>query len=215
MFDNSEVLEGFIVLEGLDGSGTTTQKEKLAKHLQQKNIPHYSTSEPTDNSIGKLIRNILAAKEPAERSTLARLFAADRNEHLYGSGGIIGNRAQGRLIICDRYLFSSLAYQGSDLSIEKIWELNKHFPLPEILFFLDISPGDAEERYRLRKDLDIYEKRELHEAVRRNYNTILSELQKSPVHVHCIDATLGAEKIFTELWTVLSSHPIVNPIVKE
>ena len=210
MFSDNEIVKGFIVLEGLDGAGTTTQQKKLAEHLHRRNVPCYMTSEPTDSGIGKLIRNVLASKELVDRSTLARLFAADRNEHLYGQEGIMHHCAQGNVVICDRYFFSSLAYQGSDLGIEEVWELNKYFPLPEILFFLDIYPEDAENRYKSRKNLEIYEKKELQEQVRKNYNQVFSELSKTSVNFHRIDATQEVEEIFTELWRVLSSHPIVK-----
>ncbi|MGI9255621.1 MAG: dTMP kinase [Salinispira sp.] len=210
MFANSKILKNFIILEGLDGSGTTTQQTILKNFLQEKDIPYHLTSEPTTFSIGRLIRNILSTREHAEKSTLAYLFAADRNEHLHASGGMIEMCNQNRLVICDRYLFSSLAYQGCDLGMEYVWELNKNFPLPEILFYIDIDPLQAENRYASRAELEIYEKKETQKQVRANYNVILTELEKTPVQLYRIDATLPIEKISAEIWTKLSNLPIVK-----
>ena len=210
MFSKNKILPGFIVLEGLDGSGTTTQQRKLKQVLRQKGVSYYSTSEPTNNSIGKLISDILSAKHIVEKKTLAHLFAADRYEHLHGTHGILNETAAGKLIVCTRYLFSSLAYQGADLGIEAVWELNKHFPLPEILFFLDTSPKEAENRYKSRETLDIYEKLEVHEQVRVLYKHIFSELANSAVRFYRIDASQEVEKVFTEIWGIVSEHPIVK-----
>lgn len=210
MFTHNKIVSNFIVLEGLDGSGTTTQKQMIASHLIRENIPCYLTSEPTNLSIGKFIRNILASKESVERSTLARLFAADRSEHLHGKSGILQACADNKLVICDRYLFSSLAYQGYDIGIEQVWELNKNFPLPGILFFLDIEPLEAEHRYETRSNLEIYENKAIQEEVGKNYTKILAELTKTSVEIHHINAMLPIEKVFTEIWKILSDHPIVK-----
>ncbi len=84
----TEVLKNFIVLEGLDGSGTTTQLNNLYKALQKDNIAIEKTFEPTDDEIGKLIRRILRKEFSQDAKTISKLFIADRNEHIYGEKGI-------------------------------------------------------------------------------------------------------------------------------
>ena len=82
-------LKNFIVLEGLDGCGTTTQTALLAARLEEKGIQAVRTNEPTDGSIGRFIRSVLQKKESVDPFTLALLFSADRSEHVNGKNGII------------------------------------------------------------------------------------------------------------------------------
>ncbi len=210
LFCNSKILNGFIVFEGLDGAGTSTQLKLLEKKLKLHEISARTTYEPTNGAIGKLIRNILSGKEPMEKSSLARLFSADRNEHLYGRNGIQELCESGELVICDRYLFSSLAYQGADIGMEKVYTLNAGFPLPEILFFFDVDPRSGEKRYRKRKRLEIYENRNSQEKVRTHYYKLLKELETSNVQLHIINSEKNIEEISRELWSILSAHPIVK-----
>ena len=107
------ILQRLIVLEGLDGAGTTTQMRLLSERLTRDGKPHAATWEPTDGPIGQLLRSILARDTRAHPRSIALLYAADRNEHLYAP--VIGMEARakkGEIVICDRYLFSSLAYQS-------------------------------------------------------------------------------------------------------
>ena len=107
------VLSNFVVLEGIDGSGTTSQlrllKEKFA--LEDKGNSVVFTQEPTSGSIGILIRSALQGSSVFAPETMTRLFAADRCEHLYGKEGIKAALTAGKAVFSDRYLFSSLAYQ--------------------------------------------------------------------------------------------------------
>ncbi len=121
MFGNSRILSNFLVFEGLDGSGTTTQLGILEEELSRREIPHLISAEPTTSPIGQLIREALSGRLVLERDTLARLFAADRAEHLFGKHGMVPRSEAGELVICDRYLFSSLAYQGSEIGLERVW----------------------------------------------------------------------------------------------
>ena len=110
--EKSKILSRFIVLEGGDGSGTTTQLGLIGRALERAAFPHWTTSEPTDRPEGLLIRRILSGELQRDPGTLALLFAADRNEHLKGVGGILERLARGEIVLCDRYVLSSLAYQG-------------------------------------------------------------------------------------------------------
>ena len=132
---NIEILKNFIVFEGLDGAGTSTQSRLLSKEIKSS----FLTFEPTDSKIGGLIRDCLKKKINFDTLTLAFLFSADRRDHLYKKNGIIDRCKQNQIVISDRYLFSSLAYQSIDYPFDQILELNKYFPLPEVVFFLDTS----------------------------------------------------------------------------
>jgi len=117
-----------ITLEGPDGVGKTTIAVRLADHLRAKGRRVLLTSEPTQSPIGTLIRAALAGDEQI-RPALAHLFAADRALHL--STEIQPALNAGMDVICDRYILSSLAYQGPEA-----WPLNRHFRVPDLTLFL-------------------------------------------------------------------------------
>lgn len=205
------VLENFIVLEGLDGSGTTTQLELLEECLASLSIPFFSTFEPTKRKTGRLIRQILKGEEKAHPDTVAFLFAADRNEHLYDpDDGIISHLSRGELVICDRYLFSSLAYQSVTADFDFIWSLNLHFPLPSYLFFLDAPVHICMQRLSGREDKEIFEHSEFQENVLKGYRKTLKRFKNNPFHIHTIDGILPREKVFLKIWEKIESLPILK-----
>ena len=142
----------FIVIEGLDGSGKTTQAKLLAAKLSSSHKAVY-TAEPSSSQIGKFIRNsCLYGEERLPTAVEALLFAADRVEHVENE--IKPAIADGRLVVCDRYVYSSLAYQGSsDLSVEWISEINKHALKPDFAFFIDVPPEKVLQRLNRRKSI--------------------------------------------------------------
>jgi dTMP kinase len=195
----------FIVLEGLDGSGTTTQAKKLHHYFQAKKIKSILTCEPTDNAIGKLIRDMLTGKlyspdsnrkiAPSEKA-LCLLFAADRLEH---SKDIELFLEKGHHVICDRYVLSSLAYQSLDEEISTRWitEVNAGCSTPDITVLLKVTPDECTKRIKSRKNVrTIYEKRNILRAIDDNYNRMLPTYRKhygpvvkidgagSPVEIH-------------------------------
>ncbi|MDR0316582.1 MAG: dTMP kinase, partial [Treponema sp.] len=110
-----EILRNFAVFEGGDGSGTSTQLALLGQRISREcpNGPvFFPTLEPTEGPVGKLIRSALKRDISLRPDTLARLFAADRGEHLYAPGGVVERCKQGELVVSDRYALSSLVYQG-------------------------------------------------------------------------------------------------------
>jgi dTMP kinase len=100
----------FIALEGIDGSGTTTQKARLAAALRDRGLDVLETFEPSEGPLGTMARGMLRGDDPAAPDLLALVFAADRLEHL--SRCIEPALAAGRTVICDRYVLSSLVYQS-------------------------------------------------------------------------------------------------------
>lgn len=162
----------FIVLEGLDGSGSTTQLNLLNQwFLQNRKIygSHWSTFEPTDGPIGCLIRLTLKKRLPAfDEATMALLFAADRCDHLFRdtSGGkedgIEAKLNSGVHVLCDRYVLSSLAYQARAMGLEWVSQINHQAIAPDLTIFIDTDASIAGERIsNNRTHQDLYE--DLHE----------------------------------------------------
>jgi dTMP kinase len=142
----------FIVIEGLDGSGKTTQATLLAKNLS-KSCNVLLTAEPSRGKIGTFIRESCLYEEkrlPTEAEAL--LFASDRIEHMQSE--VKPALDEGKLVICDRYIYSSLAYQGSaGLSLEWIKAINARALQPDFSIFIDVSPERVLERLQRKKSV--------------------------------------------------------------
>ena len=203
-----QILRNFAVFEGGDGSGTSTQLHLLENKLAAMQFPFYVTSEPTDGIIGQLIRRALKKEFVLQPQTMARLFAADRGEHLYARNGIVERCMQGNLVACDRYILSSLAYQGIECGEELPGALNSAFPLPYLLIFFDLDPETAIKRIEGRPSLDIYEHIEFQEKVRKLYHAKLQEFKEAGVRIAIVDASQNMEKVFAEVWRYVSDMPI-------
>ncbi len=142
----------FIVIEGLDGSGKTTQAKLLARALRHSHRAVF-TAEPSQGKIGKFIRNnILYEEKRAPTSVEALLFAADRVDHIQNE--VLPAVLDGRIVVSDRYLYSSLAYQGSaGLGIEWIQIINEHALKPDLAFFIDVAPETVLARLKRKKSI--------------------------------------------------------------
>jgi dTMP kinase len=149
----------FVVIEGIDGAGTTTQAERYAAHLRARGRDAHVTREPSTGPIGALIRQVLthAIDLPAEKraETMALLFAADRIHHVEHE--IAPALAEGRVVLSDRFDLSSLAYQSATstggaraATLAWIRELNRHARRPDITVVLNVRPAIAAERRRAR-----------------------------------------------------------------
>ena len=172
----TEIIRNFAVFEGGDGSGTTTQLSLLERRFRSRDssgLMLHPTWEPTDGPVGVLIRSALKKEITLHPLTLARLFAADRAEHLYGPGGIIERSGRGELVVSDRYTLSSLVYQGIECGDEPPQVLNAPFPAPELLLFFDIDPQTACERLKNRPALELYEHLEFQRKVREKYLSLI------------------------------------------
>jgi dTMP kinase len=228
------ILRNFAVFEGCDGSGTTTQIALLHKSAARPAIyavpaagkpdglavaeagpvspppAIWATAEPTAGPVGRLIRSALSGNAPLRPETLARLFAADRGEHLYGPGGVVERCERGELVVSDRYSLSSLVYQGLDCGDALPRALNAAFPAPELLLFFDIDPEIAAKRLQSRPALEIYERLEFQRGVRARYRSLLGECRDAGVRVETIDAAQTPEAIAREVWSAVSKMPIFN-----
>jgi dTMP kinase len=205
------VLDNFIVLEGLDGSGTTTQLELIDRKLTELGVPHWCTSEPTSEPVGCLIRSILKGKVKARHKTIALLYAADRREHLYDPGkGILACLKKGELVVCDRYLFSSLAYQSGPCGFEYVMDLNREYPLPGHCIFLDTPIHLSQKRLAGREDPELFDKRELQPRIYADYKKGFARFADSAMRFHCVEGTGDMHEIFREVWTVFASLPMIR-----
>jgi dTMP kinase len=142
----------FIVLEGIDGSGTTTQLGLLERHLQGRGRRVHATREPSQGPIGRLLREILLgghkspAGAPVDGLAMALLFAADRRDHL--SREISPALAAGADVVSDRYLLSSLAYQAQEAERDWVAGLARELRAPDLTLLLDLPVEVASARRR-------------------------------------------------------------------
>ncbi|OQY36871.1 MAG: dTMP kinase [Spirochaetaceae bacterium 4572_7] len=200
----TEVIKNFVVLEGLDGSGTTTQLNILTKMLEKDAISIIRTFEPTDNPIGKLIRRVLRKELSLEPKSVSKLFVADRHEHIYGANGIVKNTSKGNLVLCDRYLFSSLAYQSPECGFDYVKNINEGFPLPEHLFFFNVDVDICQERIVKRGDAkELFDAHEYQLKVHKNYLKALELYKDSKMNIHIIDGTKSPKEISNEIYSII------------
>ena len=152
----------FIVLEGIDGAGTTTQASRLVDRFTRQGLPAHVTAEPSSGPVGALIRQCLNGRLISQRTqppsppswkTMALLFAADRQDHIEAE--IQPNLREGVTVISDRYVYSSIIYQSLSTDHEEaaswIRELNRFAPKPDLVLYLQVDPNEACRR-RLARD---------------------------------------------------------------
>jgi dTMP kinase len=204
------VLHNFIVFEGLDGAGTTTQMKLLAETCDRQERSCHATFEPTSNPIGRLVRSVLQKQVVTTPLALAMLYAADREDHLNNPvTGIVGKLEAGQLVISDRYLYSSLAYQSVECGFERIQQLNQ-FPAPRFIFYIDTPVEECMRRIESRgSELELFERRDFLLTVRSNYERIFSELPGGVRFVR-LDGTLARETIARQVAEVLRNDGILD-----
>lgn len=200
------VLQNFIVFEGLDGAGTTTQMQMLATACDKKDILCRATFEPTDKPIGRLVRSILQKQIVTTPLALAMLYAADREDHLHNPvNGLTHDLEQGKLVICDRYLYSSLAYQSVECDFEIVAKLND-FPAPEYVFFIDTPLEECIRRIDSRGNTsELFERHEFLQKVKDNYERIFSTLSDK-VKFFRLDGLASKEEIACQIQDILFSE---------
>ena len=149
----------FIVFEGLDGSGKSTQLALLEQRMTALGRRVFRTAEPTGRDTGKAIRRALSGAEMRSSSEMAALFLADRIAH---NAEIEAHLNAGEDVICDRYYYSSMAYQGSLTDPDWVADMNRHCPAirkPDLCVFLDVDYRRCKERLDAGRDaLEIYER---------------------------------------------------------
>jgi dTMP kinase len=199
----------FIALEGIDGSGKSTQVKLLKEKLEQAGLKVYTTAEPTESPIGKIIRNIFTHKMGADHRTIAGLFVADRMHHLLDeTEGIIKMLNDGYAVISDRYYFSSYAYQGVHVDLDWVIQANSlsaNLLRPDLNVFIDISPEISIERLKKgRTSIELYETLENLQNVRDKYFEVM-ELLKSEENIFVTDGNRSPEAISNAIWEKISA----------
>jgi dTMP kinase len=198
----------FIVLEGIDGSGTTTQGQALAASFERLGFAARFTHEPSTLPLGLLLRQILSGGSDAPRldwDTMALLFAADRLQHV--AAEIDPWLAAGTTVICDRYDLSTLAYQSATAPDEGAalpWlrAINQRARRPDLTLVFDVAPEVAEERRERRGGPpELFERRELQRRLAEIYSTA-EQLVPTDRVVH-IDANTGLADVERNLMAAL------------
>jgi len=143
----------FICIEGLDGSGKTTHAYRLVRNLQKRGFDAVYTTEPSEGEIGKFIRaSVLQGKKRVPRVVEALLFAVDRVEHL--EKDVKPALREGKVVVSDRCVYSSLAYQGAaGLDLEWIEEINRFALPPDLALYIDVPPEVVVKRIRRKKSI--------------------------------------------------------------
>ena len=200
----------FITFEGCDGCGKSTQLKKLSDYLQRNGVAHIFTREPGGGKISEEIRAILLNGKNAEMTDEceALLYAAARAQHL--SDRVEPALQEGKLVICDRYVDSSFAYQayarglGTDF-VEKInaYALEKY--QPGVTIFIDLSAEDAFKRKHGADENDRLEQAGLafHNKVYAGYKALA---EKYPNRIVCVDGKKTPDGIFADVLEILKSR---------
>jgi dTMP kinase len=192
-----------IVLEGLDGAGTTTQTKRLVAHLVAHGTPAHATREPSDGPVGKLIREMLTgghaiAGEKLSQSTFGLLFAADRLDHLQRE--VDPKLAAGTIVVSDRWYHSSLAYQGTGAERDWIMTLNARARRPDLTIFLEVRPEVAAKR---RADAgrvqELFEDIRMQEEVAEGYRATNKELRAQGERIETIDGEASPDEVFAAI----------------
>ncbi len=212
-----EVKTSFIVFEGVDGAGTTTQSRMLADRLRQHQRPTNLTREPSDGPIGVLLRQMLSRRvvlpdgRSTTRQTLALMFAADRLDHI--AAEIDPALEQGTTVISDRYYHSSLAYQGDPVrqddgtqAVDYSWihQLNSRARVPDLTFFLRVDVETSLARLSTRAQRDIYETREEIERLVLRYDEVISLMRAEGQRIVSLDGTKPILELHEEIWSLVS-----------
>ena len=199
-------MDNTIVIEGLDGAGTTTQMRLIAKRLEDEGKKVFITHEPTDNPLGRMVRDVLQKKIKTTPEALVLLFSSDRDDHLYNKEyGLMKMINEGYYIITDRYKYSSIAYQGAECDLEYIKAINSRFPHPSHLIFIDTSPESCMKRIEKRGyEKELFERLEFLKKVRENYINQFSSLPEGVNYLY-VNGEKSIEEVEEEIWTWLKS----------
>lgn len=196
----------WIVFEGLDGSGTSTQAELLVQHLTNSFRDQHPkvvlTAEPTRSTIGKLCREYLREQHFFDEEVLALLFSADRLNHLRQPNGVGDCLGKGNWVVQDRYLYSTLAYQNGH-QWPWLLEFSHRLPKPDYLFFLDTEPSECLKRIAQRGlASDHYENEQDLIKVRKNYLDLF-ELPNLANNLHPLDGNKPVAEIHQAVCSIV------------
>jgi len=191
----------FIALEGLDGAGISTQARFLSDQLRAEGYKTLLTKEPTNNIIGGLIRGQLTGDWKTGMAALQLLFAADRAHHLERE--VVPALKNKRIVISDRYLFSSVAYGAIELPKEWLLAINGRFIVPDITVILRLSPQEAARRIKgARFQFELFEETEKRRKILANYDWIASHYDR----VRMVDAEAPIQLVAKEVLKIVKPY---------
>jgi dTMP kinase len=193
----------FVVIEGLDGSGQTTQVKLLGNFFTEKGYEVVLTKEPTlASSAGKEIRDVLDKKIEAEPLKLQELFTLDRKEHLERL--IEPALKEGKTVVSDRYFFSTFAFGAScGLDLERLIGMNDDFLLPDLTFILQVSPEVCVRRIEKRGEgIKLFEKKDKLEKVWQTYKILPNRFE----NVIIINGEKSIKEVFSEIKQIVLSR---------
>ena len=202
----------FIVIEGIDGSGKSTHIPLLAKRLMADGKKVYTTAEPTVSLSGGLLRDALGGVSKKTTCEIAAMFLLDRIFHNVNPvNGIEKFLAEGVDVICDRYYYSSLAYQGSETDFDWVLDMNLNCPeirKPDLCIFLDLAPEKSLERIsKNRMVKEIYEEKDRLETFRKRYFDIF-EMLKFTDNIAVLDTDRDIESIADDIYNLVANLEI-------
>lgn len=202
----------FIVFEGGEGSGKSTMLTKTYEWLKSLNIECVTTREPGGIEISEKIREIILDKNNTamDGRTEALLYAAARRQHLVEK--VVPALEAGKVVLCDRFIDSSLAYQGfaRELGINEIYEINKFAIdsyMPDLTIFFDIDPEVGLNRINIDNNREVnrldLEKIDFHNKVREGYNILLENYKE---RIKKIDASKSIEEVFLDVKNIIENY---------
>jgi dTMP kinase len=192
-----------IVIEGLDGAGTTTQVRRLVEHMNASGKPAHGTREPSDGPVGRLIREMLTGGHAIEgqsisQGTFGLLFAADRLDHMQRE--VDPKLAAGVTVISDRWYHSSLAYQGTGADRDWIAMLNARARKPDITVFLQVRPEvAAQRRAAAKRKEELFEDLRMQQEVDAGYKATIAELTAQGEKIVTVDGEEAEDQVFTAI----------------
>ncbi len=201
----------FIVFEGIDGAGKTTQVELLAKNLVKLGRKVSVGAEPTPLESGRAIRRALSGEEKKTECQMAAMFVLDRIAHNTDAEiGIEALTSKGIDVISDRYYYSSLAYQGTATDYAWVKAMNVGSPeirRPDLCIYLDLLPEQSLERIsRGRETVEIYENLEKLTLTRKAFMSVIEDLRADGESIYVVDADRTPEQISREIFEIVKKH---------
>lgn len=197
----------FIVFEGIDGSGKTTQARLLAEVLKKKGRSVRLTAEPTDLPTGRALRDALGGRVSKSECEMAVLFVQDRIAHnIQPTDGIVALLESGVDVICDRYYYSTLAYQGQSTDYAWVKAMNLRCPQitkPDLCIYVDLLPEQSLERIsRGRESVEIYENLETLTRVREQFLSVIRDLGEED-NICIVDGYRSMEEVSEDIFAIV------------
>jgi len=200
----------FIVLEGIDGSGKSSQTGPLVRRLEELGVPCRETREPTGGPVGSLIRQIFTGRATADNRVIAALYAADRLDHLVNEvDGLCAAIEKGITVVSDRYYFSSYAYHSVDMDMDWVIGANSvsaDLLRPTVTVFLDVPVETALERIRQNRYVEeIFDREDRLRRTRELYFEAFARL-RDVENVAVVDGSGSREQVARRVWAAVAPY---------